>query len=104
MAVVPGVFLDHVQQYPAHGGASGSCRIAPHLVEVVERGDHSAGMHTLRPPGDKCLRHIGRIDVVKGSIGGSLGAVVRRRVLIGQGAAEPATFDLSHMPHEPEQR
>src|SRR5262249_23593181 len=76
----------------------------PHLVEVAERGDHSAGVRTLRPPGDKGLRHIGRVDVVKGGIGGSVGAVVRWCVLIGQSATEPATFDLGHVPHEPEQR
>src|SRR5688572_10979023 len=61
-------------------------------------------MGTLCPPGGKRLRHIGRVDVLKSTIGVLVGAVVRWRVLFGQGTTEPVAFDLGHMAHEPEQR
>src|SRR5215813_7840894 len=48
MAVVTGVFFNHMHQYPTHRRASGTRFIAPERVEIAEGGDHGPGMHTLR--------------------------------------------------------
>src|SRR4051812_17898076 len=61
-------------------------------------------MRTLRSPGGKGLLHLGCIAMVKGAIGGMVGAIVRWRLLMSQRATKPVPFDVGHVPHEPEQR
>jgi hypothetical protein len=58
MAVVTGVFFNHIHQHPSHRRASGTRRIAPSRVEIAERGDHGPGMRPLRSPGGKGLLHL----------------------------------------------
>ena len=58
MAVVTGVFFNHIRQHPSHRRASGTRRIAPSRVEIAERGDHGPGMHPFRSPGGKGLLHL----------------------------------------------
>ena len=93
MAVVTGVFFNHMHQHPTHRRASGTRFIAPERVEIAARGDHGPGMRTLRAPGGKGLLHIGGIDLVKGAIGGLVGAIVRWRLLMSQRTTKPVPGD-----------
>ena len=65
MAVVTGVFFNHMHQHPTYRRASGTRCIAPQCIEIAERGDHGPGMRTLRAPGGKGLLHLGCINMVR---------------------------------------
>src|SRR5216684_4394423 len=103
VAVVPCVFLDHVEVDPAQVHVDLSARMEEGLVQSPAPGGFP-GKFNLPPEGGEVLLRIGFIDVIELPVGISLAGVEDAHVLSRDAAAKPHALDVGHVTDEPKQR
>ena len=104
MTVMPGVFLDHVNQDPAHRHRFTMPFFRAGLVQRPDAGEHCTGALTLGPPGGKRFVGIGVIHVIEVAIAVDLGVKQRGSLGTGEDTLEPIAFHFGHVPDQTQQR
>ena len=103
MAVVAGVFLDHVDVEVAHRVVVLVARPAERVVEGVAGGERVGGLDDLLEVLEILLGlcRVGEVEVTVGMLGGP---ELRLGGELGQRAVEPVLLDLGQVPDQSDQR
>src|SRR5690349_1052308 len=102
VAVVPGVFLDHVDQDPAEREPLATPQ-TPGL-QRRSRGDQGARVVTFRPPGAERLGDVGAVRVAERDFPVQAGREDAPHFLAAEHRPEPVALDFGHVPDDAEQR